>query len=416
MPKVILIFFISLIIWSCSPGGVAGTGTNAGNGNVAAVVVYPDGSAATGVDIFLREATYLRDTATVHIKREADTTADSRGAFRFDSLPDGTYHLEIHNRCRFAKVVPLVVENGNVLELEDTIKLEGVSTLGGAIAADDVPEGVSVYVQIQGLEYVQQVSEEGQYYFSGLPAGEHALTFISGSKETGSISGYAVKTEASKSTMADEVSFPISLVKDTLYVRDILNKNGLESVPVWDVVTIAKGRVLTLMLDSLGLTQLPKGLGRMRARHISMEGNLLTEIPYGIPRNPALQSFNMSGNKLKTVPGFLAGIPHLRSLKLTHNDIDSISDGLTKLATLEVLDLSGNRIHTLPTEIGSLQALDTLRLQDNELETLPKGIIAIKGLSELHVNNNRLGTVVEPVKEWIDAYSKDPDWKETQKQ
>lgn len=413
----LFLIYLSLIVLSgCTSSGVAGTGTNAGNGKVVALVVYPGGEPATGVELYLRDPAYLRDTATVHIEREADTATNNSGYFEFDSLPDGTYQLEIHNRCRFAKLVSFVVENGLVHEWKDTIVLQEVSALDGAIATDDIPEEVPVYVQIQGMEYVERVSPDGYYFFRGLPAGKHNLTFVSGKKEIGTVVNYAVITEASKSTVVEEVSFPVSLVHDTLYVREILDQNGLMSKPVSEVITIAKGRVFNLRLDTLGLTTIPRGLGRMRARHISMTGNKLQEIPYGISRNKAIITIDISHNNITTVPGFLAGIPHLKVLKLSHNEIDSISEGVTNLMTLRHLDLSSNLLTVLPNSIGNLQELDTLELQNNDLVGLPKDIVNLTILSHLNINGNRLGSVVTPIAQWIDTYSSDSLWRETQKQ
>lgn len=416
MRNIILSVFLYLLLWSCSPGGVAGTGTNAGNGKVTATVTYPDGSLASGVELYLREATYLRDTTTVDTKRKADTVTNCSGTFAYDSLSDGMYQLEIHNRCKFAKVILFEIENGNTLSWDDTLELDEVSALDGEIATDDIPENVPVYVQIQGMEYVQRISTDGYYRFRGLPAGEHKLTFVSGSKETGTIANYAVVTEASKSTVVDEVSFPVSLVNDTLYVREILDQNGLQDKSVSDFITIAKGRVFAVKLDSLGLSTIPRGMGRMRARHLSLVGNELDEVPFGVSRNKALITLDMNYNKIQKVPGFVASIPHLKVLKLAHNDIDSISDGLTNVTTLENLDLSFNKIAKLPNNVGYLSALNSLNLQENELITLPKGIVNLTSLSYLNLNSNRLEVVVEPLKQWIDANSTDPDWKEKQKQ
>lgn len=414
-----LLLLLLLLLCACAPGGVsdevAGTGTNAGNGKVTATVLYHDGTPASNVSIFIRDESYLCDTIRAGKPRVADYRTNCAGNFYTDSLADGYFLLEINDNFLFSKVVSLSIENGNSYNLEDTIYLNRGSNLKGSIALDDLPTGVPVYIQLRGLEYVQRLRSNGTFYFCNLPPGDHLVNVVSGSSESGIVVDYAAKTKEDQTTSLDEISFPVSLEEDTLYVRQLLDLHGLDSIPVMSVVEIGKGRVARLNLNGYGLHTIPKGFGRLRCRFVYLNQNSFTHIPIGLTVSKALIGLEMEDNQITTLPNQIGAPERLKYLKLSGNDFSGAIDQVVNYVGLRSLDLKRCGISELPSDIGTLHYLEELALEENELTDLPMGLTTITTLSEIGVNGNRLTSLSDELHEWLNSVVNDTLWKESQR-
>lgn len=410
-----LLLLLLLLLCSCAPGGVAGTGTNAGNGKVVATVLYSDGTPASNVSIFIRGESYLCDTIRAGKPRVADYRTNCAGEFYTDSLADGNFLLEINDNFLFSKVLSLSVENGNVFTVDDTIYINRGSNLKGSVALEDLPSGVPVYVQLRGLEYVQRLRSDGTFCFVNLPPGEHFVNLVSGSKESGVVVDYSAKTKEDETTSLEELSFPVSLVQDTLYVRHLLDLHGLDTVPVMTVVEIAKGRVARLNLNGYGLHTLPKGFGRLRCRFVYLNQNRFTEIPIGITVSKAIIGLEMEDNEITALPYQIGAPERLKYLKLSGNDLSGGIDRVVNYSGLKTLDLKGCGIREMPSDIGKLRNLELLSLDENELTDLPVGLTTISTLTNMGVNDNRLNSLSDEMKEWLNSTTIDPKWEESQR-
>lgn len=411
----VLIFILLIIVCSCTPGGVAGTGTNAGNGKVCATILYSDGTPASKVSIFIREESYLCDTLRAGKPRVADYRTNCAGEFSTDSLQDGSYLLEINDNCLYSIGVPLSIDKGNIYTVDDTIYLNRGSNLEGSVALDDIPSGVPVYAQLRGLEYVQKVSGDGRFCFINIPPGEHFVNLVSGIEESGVVVDYAAETKEDETTSLEEISFPLSLVEDTLYVRQLLDLHGHDTISVMTVVDIVKGRVFRLKLDSLGLHTMPKGFARLRCRFVTLNNNLYTTIPLGVITHRGLIGLEIAENRVTSLPDQMGTAERLKYLKLSGNDLSSGIDVLTNCTHLKRIELDSCKVAVLPDDIGSLQNLEELTLNGNELTALPISITSINSLSEISINGNRLHTLPKEITEWLNTTAKDSLWQESQR-
>lgn len=78
------------------------------------------------------------------------------------------------------------------------------------------------------------------------------------------------------------------------------------------------------------------------------------------------------------------------------------------------LSLSGQLPAALPPAIGHLDALLHLDLSGNRLTAVPEEITLLTLDSGLDVSDNRLCALPEDVQSWIDTYSLDKNWRQTQ--
>lgn len=157
-----------------------GGGSEATNGTVAGLAVYPGGAIAGRASVILRSATYLRDTAETEGEVKPDTFTDDRGGFRLDSIPPGEYRLEIRDGSGHASVSTVKVSAGKTATSPpDTLRRVG--TLRGMLAG--VP-GFSVqrHVQIYGMEQVVRADSSGRFTFYSLPIGRHRIHAVAARK------------------------------------------------------------------------------------------------------------------------------------------------------------------------------------------------------------------------------------------
>lgn len=179
---------------------------------------------------------------------------------------------------------------------------------------------------------------------------------------------------------------------DSAVVRHILELNGRREVKVSDVVRIGDGRITGLSMQYLGLDTLPPELGHLSA---------LTHL--GIDRN-----------ELREIPGAIGQLTSLVSLLLDNNRLASLPPEIGKLDSLQRLIVFSNFLESVPPEIGRLAALKNLRLDGNRISELPSTFLALAPTEGLDVQNNRLCNISFSAEKWIDRYSADRGWKDSQ--
>jgi Leucine-rich repeat (LRR) protein len=78
------------------------------------------------------------------------------------------------------------------------------------------------------------------------------------------------------------------------------------------------------------------------------------------------------------------------------------------------LDPSGQGLFAIPPEIGYLDRLTSINMEGNVLSDLPQEIAALSPVSQLNVNGNALCDIPDAIADWIDEFSDDPGWRQTQ--
>ncbi len=354
----------------CATDSISGSGSKAGNPSVTARAYFADNTVAAEADVFIRPVDYVMDTTVSDSDRTPDATTDSNGCFVIDSVSPGTYLIEVNYRSTFAQMI-LYERAGNIDKEEklDDIHLLQAGGFYGNVNKKCFMKKENVFVQIFGMERVALADSSGNFSFKGLPPGNHKLRISSSNPSYGVIDADTVAVNPGEYRNAGNFLLPFEYSKDSVIVREILDLNGLDTVPVDDVVVKRHGRVKELYLENCGITQLTPNIGKLRLHVLSISGN----------------------------------------------NLESLPDEIGEMYALKKLYCANNALAALPGTIGNLSHLYVINLNRNELQTLPVSITNLTCIRMLMVNNNRLKNLPESVKEWIDTYSYDPDWESTQR-
>jgi hypothetical protein len=204
---------------------------------------------------------------------------------------------------------------------------------------------------------------------------------------------------------------------DRAAIRAILDANGLLDVDPSRVSDRnSAGRVTGLNLADRGLIMLPPAIGRLSAlKSLHLYRNGLTALPAEIGRLGSLETLLLSGNALAALPAEIGNLPKLQELILDDNRLTSLPAEMASLRQLWFLMLNGNRLTALPAGLGSFTGLHILSLEDNQLASLPAGITRLSPTTHLLADRNALCSLLPDQQTWLDAYSFDQRWRETQR-
>lgn len=95
-----------------------------------------------------------------------------------------------------------------------------------------------------------------------------------------------------------------------------------------------------------------------------------------------LATITLQNNMLTELPSDIGSLKNIEDLYLFGNNLTTIPETIGDLTQLQELDLYNNQLQTLPTQIGRLVALKRLNLDNNQLQTIPNDIV---NLSQLQV-------------------------------
>jgi hypothetical protein len=175
----ILITLTTLVLLSCSCiSNLAGAGGSSETQNGFTVLaLLPDGKPAREALVRVRPADYFASTEGVAEDEYSvvDTVTDSYGYLTIDSLENGEYYVEINDTQSCAGLFSFTagVESGSGT---DTITLSPYARVSGKIEPSDQYRR---YVQVEGMERITAVSQDGSYYFDDLPEGTYTFRIIS---------------------------------------------------------------------------------------------------------------------------------------------------------------------------------------------------------------------------------------------
>jgi len=231
--------------------------------------------------------------------------------------------------------------------------------------------------------------------------------------------------------------------EDSIAVKAILDSNELYDITVEEVTDTSDGRIVVLDLTSKGVNTIPLEIGKLgnmkdlelgfnnlttlpkeiwnltNLVELDLNDNNINNIPYEIGYLVNLKILDLDYNNINTIPAEICDIINLESLDISDNIITSIPSNIGNLINLANLDISYNNLDSLPEEICMLNNLDQLNLRHNNLTDLPDSIVNLvlydpEVQVRLNVDYNKLCSLSVDVKKWVDTYSDNRDWEETQ--
>lgn len=364
------VFAIMVILFTRCADLAGGFGSETTNGMTVSGIVYSeDGYVVDSTAVFIRSKSFLADTSTTGEDQEPDAFTNSEGYFEIDSVDTGEYYLELNYNSKQARLLECKKESNDEPLDSLAINLEQVAGFYGSVDLDNIDPLVDVYVQIYGLERIQKVDKNGEFYFSGIPEWKHIIRVITSNSTYGTIDQDAIEVNSSENRDVGTYRMPFEAWRDTVVVRHILDINGLINTSVDDVVHKGKvGRVVDLNLANMSVKIIPPVIGELR----------------------------------------------LRKLRLQNNRIDSLPDEIGLILSMHHLILQSNELVYIPDSFGNLSHLDHLDIGGNKLTELPESIINLKNLEFLTLVHNQLTSVSTPVRVWIDNNSFESNWEEQQ--
>jgi len=181
MKKLIKILAPALFgICYCTGGGgdIAGT-SEQGNARVIASVYASSGKPASGAAIRLRRADYVETLMLSNHSSHnyADMVTDSNGTFAIDSLDTGYYTIEATDRTKEAVLIRFTISGAKPWTIHlNADTLRPFATIKGRIDRNS-PFDLH-FIQVKGLERLVEISDDGFYSLSDLPAGIFSLRCI----------------------------------------------------------------------------------------------------------------------------------------------------------------------------------------------------------------------------------------------
>ncbi|MHA1797490.1 MAG: leucine-rich repeat domain-containing protein [Candidatus Helarchaeota archaeon] len=151
-------------------------------------------------------------------------------------------------------------------------------------------------------------------------------------------------------------------------------------------------------LDSIGYLK--------NLKILSLEGNMITDLPSSIGNLTKLEKLILNNNQLsiRSFPKSFASLSNLKELYLSEQDkrfkmlgvsktFHEIPKEIFQLFNLIHLDLSDNGIYVIPEQIGQLKNLIELNLSKNNIKYLPSSLGNLRALERLNLYRNNIGRI-----------------------
>ncbi|MGL1935297.1 MAG: hypothetical protein OCD01_09760 [Fibrobacterales bacterium] len=419
MYKDFLSFVITgiLLITGCSLNDdVAGGTTDSGNAIVAGSVVK-QGVPVVAAKVSIRPADFqFGDDSTEGVK---DTVTDVSGTFSL-SVPEGTdYTVTVH----FADTLGARLQNIDVGDASSDTLNFSLTPKGGLSGSIPGVNGGEVY--LKGSDLTSSIDSHGGFFFPKLAEGTYDI-LIKGSSGDSIVLKHApvvsseiqVLYNISPSLATWDSPKVGTYSADSLLVSQFLQASiTLSEISVDSVIQVSGGRIRTLDLRNLQMTQLNPAIERLTFLDVlDLTSNQLTTLPQELGTLRRLSYLIADSNALDTLPGALADLKNLQYLKLSHNalhalpdsyytfpkliklgiganPLDSLPEALGQLTTLELLDIYSCGLTQLPESIGSLTQLKELWASDNKLTRLPQSMSNLTSLHTLQLTFNEIGDI-----------------------
>jgi len=201
----------------------------------------------------------------------------------------------------------------------------------------------------------------------------------------------ALCTSLRELTLSNNAFLSVPLVIGSLNLLEVLSLDGNYILTLPDTLK-ALSRLRVMCLTNNGINTLPKWIGTL--------GNL--------------EELYINGNSIATIPEEIGSLTKLRVFIAGSNKISSLPSSIGNWEAIRRLDCNDNSLTTLPSAIGNLVTLEYLLLNANQLASLPREITTLTNLTTLNVTKNKLTNFSSDIAQWIDTYSNDPNWRDSQ--
>ncbi|MBI1226243.1 MAG: hypothetical protein GC192_13500 [Bacteroidetes bacterium] len=153
----------------------------------------------------------------------------------------------------------------------------------------------------------------------------------------------------------------------------------------------------SLDISGQNLTEIPSEVFSSDAEVITLDSNLLNELPATIGQWSSCRQLYVRHNWLMVFPESASKMPSLELMDLTRNQIDHLPASVGKLESMKKLVLDLNFLNSLPAEIGQMKSLKELSVRWNALTKLPVPIAQLENLEVLNLTNNSLSELPEEI-------------------
>lgn len=379
----------------------------AGGGGIETVGIrgyayHENGLPATNARVRLRTREFLADSGIVGLKKQiairfGETVTDARGFYALDSVDPGEYRIEVADEADSQGAVVEAVVSGNVrvFNVEKAVVKTPGRLVGRLAQGGYYVNGA--WVHVYGMQRSLTTDSYGRISFGDLPEGDYRI-IIRLRRPYGHVQTLtlpAVGIEAGKVNDLGILELPggcDGAACDSLVVRYILDRNGLDSLPVdsvalWDA---ANGRIEELDLSARGVTTLPYVQDLVTLKRLELDNNSLESLPLEVTRIVGLEYLSLNYNNLRTLPREIGNLKFLTWLHVYDNNLDSLPPAMGNLTSLRYVTMSYNYLRSLPVEMGRLTNLNQLFVHHNRLETLPEALLDLPKMSLLDIHSNRL--------------------------
>jgi hypothetical protein len=428
-----------------SQRGGSGTETVGISGSV----VDTNHHAVAGASVRLRRSDYL-DTTQLPLQKSALTLANAftndTGGFFIGTVDTGAYTIEVNDGRHNAVVLSCTVSRNDSL----FVVPKGVVRPTGAIHGNVPPlpqtDSMRFSVYIYGLDRADITTSSGDFILSDVPVGSYSIKIVPQVPIYTFCEQTGIVVSSGNDRNLGAISVPQLAVTihpvDSLFVRNILDSNGLKFVPVSQVAKMGAWpfRVLELKLTYKKLAFLPSDIGKLtELRELELQNNNLTALPKEIGGLAHLKRLVVSNNKLASLPPEIGNLDSLQQLIADNNEITIAPPEIGNINSLQVIDFGYNLLSAIPDEVTYCHALYSLVLQHNSIDSLPQNIWTLEKLDILelefnsiralpsqivnlqashrfvNVNSNKLcDNVPSNIIDWLNNYSVDVNWQQTQ--
>jgi hypothetical protein len=148
---------------------------------IAGNAFYQDNEPATGVKVILRRSELAAPTESPVLTKAAlfqkETTTDSKGFFRFDSLEYSRYSVEVNDGSLASTAYGEITQGNESVVLEDMI-LIAPGSLSGIINLEGGNAAATLLVFLSELDRFSITDSSGAFLMEDVPMGGHRLQII----------------------------------------------------------------------------------------------------------------------------------------------------------------------------------------------------------------------------------------------
>jgi Leucine-rich repeat (LRR) protein len=351
-----------------------------------------------------------------------NTTSGAKGVFVFDTLPEGTYVIEINYETEFGALQTFSITSSDTFPMTlPTVTLTRTGTIYGRVNLPISDDTARPWVALYNVDRLIQTPITQDFKFEGIPEGNYNLRIVP-YRESNLvvevhdiivISDSVIDIGTMNLTMQPFFKGCASFECDSIAVRTILDENGLDAVTVAQACSTdaTSGRITTLDLAGQELIDLTRNIGSLSELTVlDVRDNELAVLPKEIGYLRNLKKCYLDTNQLSYLPMELSYCNSLETLTLSGNQLRKLSGFMVNLP-VSTLDLSNNFLSDLPATGLFLPNIRSLYLHANRLSELPEALIQ-KDLDDFTIANNRLCITSVSLEEWLT--SNDEDWAATQ--